>query len=181
MPHSDDRRLFDATHAADHDVSDEEQAGQRHSTTSVGVTIELTEERLSKEQRTVLSLKNGGQIEAGLGLAAYDQVTFLFQKNPNLFTALLSIARGNLDAGTAEEKESLRNGFFLRQDFSIVDSVHDVLLSAYQETPDGPTLVNPFQLETPDHARLLERLERAALIRILRLRDDNPGTSQGRQ
>jgi hypothetical protein len=134
--------------------------------------VQLEEE----SEDPILRLKNGGQIKAGEGRIQWRDLTALLQQEPDLFRALLALALGRPEAMSAEHRKRLRYiGGFLERDGSIIPYVRDVLLSAYQETAEGPVLVNPFILESEEQAREFERRDNEAadwLLRELRKKED---------
>jgi len=143
----------------------------------------VREDRVQVEGQTSWPLKNGYQVELRRGMADYQSLGLLFEKDSSLFQALLTIAQGRPHDVSTENTAALRNGLYLLPDFSMREDLRNVLLSAYQETPDGCVLVNPFRLESTDQAGALEHMEKAALERLLRLigGDKDEGRSGGRQ
>ena len=64
--------------------------------------------------------------------------------------------------------EALQRDGFLKQDGRLDADMQNVLLSAYQETTEGPVIVNPFQLTSPQDAAELSRSESKGIDRLLR-------------
>ena|SRR5579872_445871 len=177
MLHIDDRPIRDDI--AIHEISQRSIDGQEHVGITPTVPSNLMEERLDQGGETILPLKNGRQIEVRLGLATYQSLTRLFENDRHLFNALRSIAEGHSATVGPARTRALRHGLFLQQDLSIREPVRDVLLSAYQETAEGCILANPFKLDRPEQARMLEQLEKAGLDRIIRLLwNDEEGPSR---
>lgn len=180
MPQPDDLRIRDAASSGVYGVGRNGEGERRLPATAADASHGLMEEVLDHEVERVLPLKNGRQIEARLGLATYQSLGYLFQRDPGLFLALRDIAEGRPEKVAPRQTSALREALFLRRDLSIDDSVRDVLLSAYQEAPDGPVLVNPFKLQNPDEARALEQMQKAGFDRAIRLlRSDDEGKFRG--
>lgn len=130
----------------------------------------------------MIRLRNGGQISASEGTAAFSTLTGLLERAPDRLAAMAAIALGRPGDAAPEHVAALTKGLMLRPDGSIPDYLRVVLLAAYQETPEGPVLVNPFRPENEVQVRRLERLDRDALERLRRVLggydgDDPPDVS----
>jgi hypothetical protein len=137
---------------------------------------QLREGRLEEEAERVFTLKNGKQMRGGEAIAALRGLQALLEQRPYLFRALLAIVQGRAEEAASEDIALLKDGCWLRADNGVLrDTIRDVLLSAYQETPEGPVLTNPFRFRDQGEANQIERIEEAhfnRLIRELRKRDD---------
>jgi hypothetical protein len=95
----------------------------------------------------------------------------------------------------------LRNNLFLYRDRSVLPGIRAIIETCYRETPDGPCIVDPFDVKSPaDAVRLQEaedldaRLTRPNLEKLLRAatdkefrkrlfiegRDDDEGEDKGK-
>lgn len=130
-----------------------------------------------KNERVVL-LKNGARIEAGLGSATYLALRGLLEQEPELFQSLLALAREDPIDVPENNIAALRDAFFLRSDGRPSLATRNVLLSAYRQTPDGPTLVHPFRFGSAEEVKREERAENNAWDRVRRWLsdDDTPGS-----
>jgi hypothetical protein len=146
--------------------------------------VQRTEEWLADEERKQYTLKNGQQIEGRRGCLALLDLKGLLEQSPQFFRALLAIVQGRLEDASPEAVAYLKDCGYLRADTGAVRAdIPDVLLSAYQETPEGPVLVNPFKFNSTDEAREVEQSEKTSidwLIRELR-KDGGKGPSPLRE
>jgi len=128
-----------------------------------------------------LVLKNGGRIEASLGQALLRALEGLLEQAPHHFRALHAIAEGRSSEAPPESVSALKDAHFLRPDGTAIPGLADVVVSAYQQTRDGPVLINPFQLETLDQVRALERMEQEGRLRLAHeIRKRTEGDGKGR-
>lgn len=123
---------------------------------------------LRADRNELLPLKNGGHVEASLGQALLRMLEGLLERHPDDFHALLAIIEGRTEEAPSARVEALKEAMLLRPDGSVIPGLRDVLLSAYQQTQEGPVLVNPFQLESNDQARALEQAEEEGYLRLAR-------------
>lgn len=128
-----------------------EKDGGKNETSTSGEKIKIDhprrEERLTSEQndqQAIVSLKNGETMESQLAWDYLDSLRLLLEEHPKHFLALLAAARGNERLPRGNIAQLLRRHRYLRNDRSIDPDYRNVLLSSYQETPEGPVLANPF-------------------------------------
>lgn len=147
---------------------------------------QLREERLEDEvEDKLFPLKNGGQIGGNHGQGVLENLRDLLEDDPQLFQALLAIVQGRPQDATPEAVSQLRSDLFLRADNGAIrPDIRDVLLSAYNETAEGPVLVNPFVLTSSEQPVELERMNKEANDRLLREifrkgNDKGPSTGRG--
>jgi hypothetical protein len=125
-----------------------------------------------------VSLKNGSEIDAGWGITFWRALQSLLDQHPEHLQALLAIAKGRSEDAPARSVAFLRHGGLLLRDRTVNPDAQAVLLSAYQETAEGPVLVNPFRLDSPEQAQALESrdAERShRLLRWLKRRENDEG------
>jgi len=141
--------------------------------------VRRMEGELSDERREVMALRNGGEIEIGMGQAYLGILQGLQSKEPGKFQSLVDHARG---AELPKDARAwLSSALVLRPDGTLLPGLLDVLRSAYRETPEGSVLVNPFRIDTPVQRETLQRAEAKTdswIVReILRRNDDMSGPS----
>ncbi len=128
--------------------------GSDLSTVGAGV---IREDRLEEDfSRKVLPLKNGGATEIAVGLVTADILRDLLEKQPEHFEVLLALARGQNQDLPVRSLAYLRRDEFLMKGAVIKPLYRDILLSSYQQTPDGPVIVNPFRLDDEADARAVQ-------------------------
>src|SRR5580704_17015667 len=131
---------------------------------------------LPEEPKKKYTLKNGGQVEGSSGIGTLRALESLLVQSPDLFNALLAIVQGRAQDATPEAITELRKATFIgARTGAVIPEIRDVLLSAYQETPEGPVLVNPYRFESEAEAREVERDYGQSLdwlARHLRRKDD---------
>jgi hypothetical protein len=129
-----------------------------------------------REEGPKFTLKNGDQVDADWTVILYESFVDMMDNCPRRFQSLLALAQGRPGDVVADDLEYFKEAGFVTPAGVLSSDVQSVLLSAYQETPEGPVLVNPVRLETPadraavEHAQQL--LNRRALD-FLRERDDD--------
>jgi hypothetical protein len=128
-----------------------------------------TEGCLQEEnQPKILTLKNGTQIDMRLGLALLDVLRNLSEDQPHHFQVLLAMAQGH-EVDDPESIKFLRRCGHLRKDRTINPNDQNILISAYQNTPEGFVLINPFILTDAAEARALELYVQQRYLRFLRI------------
>jgi hypothetical protein len=128
------------------------------------------EHRLAKEYQRNVRLKKGGQICLEAALIHLGALQILLDDMPNHFPTLLAIAREDQYKTDQESVSVLRYYGFLRQDDTIHPGLRDVLLSAYEEIPDGPLLSNPFTDVDTNEIERLNRLRKQDFVTEVRKR-----------
>ena len=114
-----------------------------------------------------LPLKVGQPSNVRLALIERAELAHLLKTEPQHFSVLLDLAREQSaapDRSTeAAQKRSIKYlksiGYISKATGTIRPLARDVLLSGYQLTPDGPTIVQPFVLETPEDRQLADRIQ----------------------
>src|SRR6185312_4639018 len=94
----------------------------------------------------LMSLRNGATIDVKDGRAAWATLNSLLHTHRALFNAVLAKVRGETVTHIMEQE--LRRALLTLPSGELMRDIHDVILSGYQETKDGPVIVNPFKLET---------------------------------
>ncbi len=129
----------------------------------------VVEEHLTKGPKDKFKLKSGGEINVVGGHFAVLQLQALLDKSPEDFRTLLAIARGNPQDAVPDSIERLKGGFLHPRTCEVHPPIlRDILLSSYQETPEGPVLVNPFQLNQATDAQEVERQTKEGLNWLVR-------------
>jgi hypothetical protein len=127
---------------------------------------EPSEERMNENLlQTTLQLNNGHMLNVRCGLLYYNSLKTLSELEPEIFRSVLSLAR---DPSIEIQREHLDRvkqiGGILQPDGAIKDAVRNVLTSSYQETTEGPVLINPFIIKNTELANEIESIERTSLI-----------------
>jgi len=138
----------------------------------------LAEER---KQRPKLKLKhNGEEMDVASALACLRDIRFVGDSKDRL-EALVELAHGHPEKMTEEIRKSAKAFGLLNADrSSLRNEYRAVLLSAVEDTPDGPMLLNnPFALKSEGDKLVAEREQRLndrrwRKIRGLPLDDDIP-------
>jgi hypothetical protein len=138
-----------------------------------------------EEQGPKLPLKNGGGLmDIELANATVTHLRRLLEETPHEFQALVMLVDGRKEQVSAASIEFLRDGYFLAEDGSPLPVIAKVLPAAYRpDAPDGPCIVDPLDLQSPQDVDLVQRVEDARekraregpgqLLRdILRKKDD---------
>jgi hypothetical protein len=128
----------------------------------------LKDEEFQECANRVVPLKNGGSINAELGLILLSSLRTLLAQEPEHFRTLLAMARGNKTDIDEESITLLHYHSFLDDHHHLLPGLRDVLLAAYQETKEGPVLGNPFQFKDEREAKALEAVDEQRKIRFLR-------------
>lgn len=139
---------------------------------------------MADRTRKTYTLKNGAKIEGGVGRAALRSLEGLLEQRPELLRALLAIVRGQREEVNPQDIELLKDSGYLRAtDGAVCADLPDVLLSAYQETQEGPVLANPFRFENAAEARESEEGERQGIDKLIRKlrKDDGTGGPPARK
>lgn len=122
---------------------------------------------MSEQARKKLPLKNGGEIEADVGLAIAGALDSLLTQQPDHLQALWAIVQGDSEGVDEKSVAYLKRQYLLQRDGTVHPAVSDVLLSSLQEAPDGPVIVNPFRFATGEEARAVERIEEEGIRRLI--------------
>jgi hypothetical protein len=84
----------------------------------------------------------------------------LLEENPLEFNAFVSLVEGRKEHVTEANIEYLRNNLFLASDGTPLPILADVLRAAYRpNAPDGPCIVEPFDLKSAKDVSLVEKAE----------------------
>ncbi len=134
-----------------------------------------------KEQ--MLTLKNGELAPVRRAIVLVGFLSDLLESEPQKFQTLLDLARvGNTSLlpdkskVTQEAVRYFERHAYCDNDGNIDPVVRNVVLSAYQATPEGPVLIQPFRLANAEEKAIAERME-MQLVNWLRkgLRGRFPG------
>lgn len=125
-----------------------------------------------------VTLRAGGSIDGRIAGAVLTELECLREQSPDLFAAVLGLARGE-DAPPAAA-EQLREGLLLvGADGRLRPGVREVVLSAVLDTPEGTVLRNPLEPTEANRAVYLtqqaryERNQRREYDRLTRPPDDD--------
>jgi hypothetical protein len=108
-----------------------------------------------------MTLKNGERIDIKDGYAAWNNLNYVLQKQPALFAAVWAKAQGEKISPAMQR--ALRRALLTLKSGELRNGILNVVLSAYQKTPDGPVIVNPFKLETEADRQAFDDCERRGL------------------
>jgi hypothetical protein len=127
-------------------------------------------DRMGKNRKDdFLTLKNGAKVNARHALAERSRLERLLRNHPDHFGALMRLSKAQaagsnqFDQTTIQESvRFLKNNGDLLKDGQVRSIVRDVLISSYQETPDGPVMTQPFLLASKEDKRIADRIEEDA-------------------
>lgn len=126
-----------------------------------------------------LRLKNGSEVDAREAYFIWRRLIGAQSQRPHYFQALLDLAQGQQTLVKDEMRSALQERYatWFNSDGALLPVVSAVFENAYRKTPDGPTLVNPFQLASQAEVDLFARVERADFEFLRRLfgKGDPPG------
>lgn len=124
-----------------------------------------------------LRLKNGVEVDARKAYVDWRMFVGAEKETPAHVQALVALARGDDGSVPSNVRLALQSTYedWFASDGSLLPLIKDVVLSAFRDTPDGPVIVNPFQLTSQADAEVFDRVERR-YYRILRwfFGNDNP-------
>jgi hypothetical protein len=120
-----------------------------------------------------LPLKNdSGQMELGSARIWEEHVRNLLESHPEHYQALRALIEGRGEAVSEQHLRDLRKWHYLDRDRTPLPHIHAIMKAAARDTPDGPCLVDPFDLRTPESAETIQSLtgehRRRGLDRLLR-------------
>jgi len=160
-----------------------------------GASNPLTEERLQEEEkkprrkRPELPLKKSGERREVRSTRSWeDVVRRLSEKQPEHFQTLRSLVEGHSEGVSTDHVRDLTKWSYLKQDGSVQPAIRDIIETAYRETPDGPCIVDPFDVKNPADAATLQRADEQRAARhekglgrlILHLFDEDKGKGKDR-
>ncbi len=132
-----------------------------------------------------LRLKNGNETLAQKAYVTWKSLAEIQKEFPVHFYVLRLMSEGQLKEVPLHICAELINKFgemAFSKDGCINSETLDVIDSSYRETPDGPMLVNPFELSTAEERTTLDEIER--YVRFLKKRffrgDDLPPDEHAR-
>ena len=162
----------------------------RQGTRLVAAAYPLKEERLEEKEDKpdprigpTLPLKKGvGHMEAGWARAWEKHLRDLLEEYPEHFRALQALVEGCGGGVSKQQLRELREWGYLARDRSPLPDVQAIMMAAFRKTPDGPCLVDPIDVKTPEAAATVQRFDeqgdegrRRGMDRLLRrLRDQDP-------
>jgi hypothetical protein len=117
----------------------------------------LTEE----EERPKLPLKQvGGLMDVEVANLVVTQLRRLLEEHPSEFEALIALADGRKKGVSRAAIAMLHKDRYVRKDGSLLPVVAEVLRAAYRPaTPDGPCIVDAFDLSCAEDAATVEKVE----------------------
>lgn len=126
----------------------------------------VSEESIKEgNHRPAMRLRKGaGEMDAGWARRWEEDLRELSEDHPAHFRLLHEIVEGRAEPDHSGAVGDLRKWGYLGRDLKPLPDVAAVLTAGFLVTPDGPCVVNPFEVAGPEDARAVERLdkERAA-------------------
>jgi hypothetical protein len=157
-----------------------------------GKISRLREERVQEDEkekkpahRQELPLKKGGdRLEMVDARAWEEMLRRLLEREPERFQALRAIVEGRPDEASPQHRRDLRSRGYLSRDGSPHPRVKTVLAAALRDTPDGPAIVDPFDVRSTEDAAALRqaddqlaafkrKMEKRVLRDMKRLKDED--------
>jgi hypothetical protein len=125
-----------------------------------------------------VTLRNGATEDLTQAMATWDTLTQIKDNQPALFAAALALAQGQEPSPSM--RRELRRGLLTLRNGVLRPAVKNVLLSSYEETPEGPVLVNPIKPTCDADRRAFEELEARSERNFRRFLDfDDPSPGRG--
>jgi hypothetical protein len=112
-----------------------------------------------RDEGPKFTLKNGDQVDADWTVILYESLVAMQDVRPRRFQSLLALAQGRAGDVVADDLEYFKEAGFITPAGALSSDVQSVLVSAYQETPEGAVLINPVRLETQADRAAVERIE----------------------
>jgi hypothetical protein len=110
--------------------------------------------------REVLPLKNGaGQMELGAGRAAVQDLRMILGHEPELLTALHSLAEGRRSRVMQEQIRTLKEMEFVTRSGQVRPDIRAVMIAGYRDEAGRPFIDEPFDLRDPQHAAIAQRCD----------------------
>jgi hypothetical protein len=131
----------------------------------------LPEDNEDKERsgqvRPVFPLKRSGEpSDVGYTRIWEQSVRKLLEEDPAHFQSLRSLVAGRIEEVSEQHIRDLGRWLFLARDRSVLPGPRAIIEACYRETPDGPCIVDPFDVKThADAAQLREAEENNARAR----------------
>ena len=148
-------------------------------TRTTGPTASTSEVPLEQGPKYLVTLKNGVREDIRVVLATWDTLTSLQDTRPQLFAAARAMADGKDE--TSAVRREMRRYCLTDQNGALLPQVRDVLLSGYQNTKEGPVLVNPIRFDSEADRTAFEACRQLAARNLSRFlagespRDDGQG------
>jgi hypothetical protein len=127
--------------------------------------------------------KDIGGVEMAMARFWEKELRGLLETDPEHFQALRALVEGRPAEVSKQQLRFLREELFLAPDHTPLPDVQAVMTAALRDTPDGPAIVDPFDVKRTEDAATLRRAEeeqaefkrkmsKRILRDIKRLRDD---------
>jgi hypothetical protein len=108
---------------------------------------------------TKMPLKNGGEMELGCAHSMEEWVRSLLERDPEHYQALRALVEGRHEEVSVQHIRDLHDWGFLVSDRTPIPGVQAIMEAAHRDTPDGPTLVDPLAVRTPEAAELVQEYD----------------------
>jgi hypothetical protein len=120
----------------------------------------LPEEGEKKQSRPQFPLKRSGEPREVAGIRFWEEsVRELLEQHPAHFEAFRLLVEGRKEEVSEQHIRDLRSWLFLARDRSVLPGPRAIIESCYRETPDGPCIVDPFDVKSPADAAQLQAAE----------------------
>lgn len=116
--------------------------------------------RRDHQEGPKFTLKNGDQIDARWAILLYDRLRAMQAVHPKRLKSLLALAPDRPNDVPTDHLELFKEGGLADSAGAISPDVRGVLLSSYQQTPDGPVLTNPVRFASAADRAAVERINR---------------------
>jgi hypothetical protein len=128
---------------------------------------QIREERLEEKKDkpdprigpTLPLKKSVGQMEVGWARRWEEDLRSLLEKHPEHFRALLALVEGRGEEVSKTLRRDLRKWEYLLRDGSPHPDVQAIMTAAIRQTPDGPAIVDPVAINTPEDAASVQRFD----------------------
>jgi hypothetical protein len=109
----------------------------------------------------IVPLKNGaGYMRIASARRAQEDVSFVLREDPKLFTALYALAEGRDGEVSREQRQELMEWETVATGGKLRPDIKAVMLAGYRDTPAGPVMTEPLDLSNPEHAAIVEQLDK---------------------
>jgi hypothetical protein len=128
---------------------------------------QLREERLKEAGKkddprigpTLPLKRDAGQMEVGWARRWEDGLRDLLEKDPQLFRALEALVEGRPEGVSEQHFRDLRESIYLLPDGSPHPDVKAIMMAAYRQTPEGPAVVDPLDVRSPEDAATVQHFD----------------------
>ncbi len=107
-------------------------------------------------RETKMPLKSGGEMELGWARSWEEDLRLLLERHPEHYRTLQALVDGRREEASDQHIRDLQKGPFLDEAGMPRPDVQAIMKAAHRDTPDGPTLVDPLAVRTPEAAELVQ-------------------------